>query len=116
LTCALVGAPDSPVREPALSGGLSAHGINVCGARSLDDDLVRSADVVVFDGGSDTEGALRATRGVASHGLRLIVALRTLDATSIRDFIEQGASDVVAYPLTPDVVARKLRRFARRRP
>lgn len=72
--------------------------------------------VVVVDAGPDVEGACAAlvALAAAAPGARAIVCASGLDQERINALVAAGAADVVRYPLTPDVLARKLLRVLRR--
>ncbi|MFO0568891.1 MAG: serine/threonine-protein kinase [Polyangiaceae bacterium] len=108
----LVGASDSLLRDPTLAAGLAAHGFRVVSADTIGE--APGTDAWVCDVGSDVE--LAASELARPHGaVPVLIAVSGLDTVRMRRLIEAGAADVIAHPITPDVLAKKLRRLLRRR-
>ena len=78
-------------------------------ARSLAPDS--GARSVVLDAGADLDAALSL---LAATSLPVVVVVAVLDADTMRRLIEAGAADVMAHPVAPDVLGKKLKRLARR--
>jgi serine/threonine-protein kinase len=98
------------LRDVVLSAGLAAHGFEPIHATNM--DATHGARLVVVDAGESLEEALAA---LGRAQLPTLVVLASLDAGAMRRLIEAGAADVLAHPVSPDVLAKKLRRLARRR-
>jgi len=92
--------------------GLAAQGIAVL---SMADTLegTQRGEVLVVDAADDLDGAIRAVR---SRGeTPTIVSVARLESDVLNRLIEAGASDVLRYPLSPDTLAKRIRRVGKRR-
>jgi len=92
--------------------GLAAQGIAVL---SMADSLegTQRGEVLVVDAADDLDGAIRAVR---SRGeTPTIVSVARLESEVLNRLIEAGASDVLRYPLSPDTLAKRIRRVGKRR-
>ena len=78
------------------------------------DALAASPDVIVLDAAGDIDAAVAAL-AAGSAGVPVVILVRQLDPGSMRRLIEAGAADVIAQPVTPDVLSKKLARLLRRR-
>ena len=78
------------------------------------DALAASPDVIVLDAADDIDSAVAAL-AAGSAGVPVVILVRQLDPGSMRRLIEAGAADVIAQPVTPDVLSKKLARLLRRR-
>lgn len=106
---AVVPRAGSLLADPSLLTGLAAHGLSASHSRQLD----VAADVVVYDAGGSVDVAVQALG--SGPPARVIVVLDHVDAAAMRRLIEAGAADVIAAPVTPDVLARKVKRLLKRR-
>ncbi|MCK6532437.1 MAG: serine/threonine protein kinase [Polyangiaceae bacterium] len=106
---AIVPRAGSLLADPALLAGLAAHGLAASHSRQVD----VGADVVVYDAGSSVAAAVQALG--SNPAARVIAVLDHVDAAAMRQLIEAGAADVMAAPVTADVLARKVKRLLRRR-
>jgi serine/threonine-protein kinase len=101
---------------PRAEGVTADHvtGLAAQGLRLHDDATPRP--VVLLDAGADVDGArafLERERA-ADASLRVVVCLDGASAARLNALIAAGAADVVAYPITPDRLAKKLARVVRR--
>ena len=110
----LLGADSSALHDVSLATGLAAHGMRPVRALTLDTPVEPAPDLIVFDAGFELETGL-ALLASGTTSVPVVVALARLDAVAMRRLIEAGAADVVAHPLTSDLLAKKLRRLLRRR-
>ena len=113
-TALLVAASSSSLHDVAVATGLAAHGIRPARAESMADALAASPDVIVLDAAGDIDAAVAAL-AAGSAGVPVVILVRQLDPGSMRRLIEAGAADVIAQPVTPDVLSKKLARLLRRR-
>lgn len=106
----IVARAGSLLADPGLATGLTAQGLSVSHARVIEPT---NADVIVYDGASTDEAiaALSAMVGTTP----VLIVLQVLDTSAMRRLIEAGAADVLAAPVAPDVLARKLKRILRKR-
>jgi serine/threonine protein kinase len=112
-------APITLVRFEAREGGagatcalgLAAQGFQIT-ERSVRDALPEGTRVVVLDVGDDLPRGL-AWLAKEKPGAT-VVCLAEVTAARLTQLIAAGITEIVAYPVTSDVLARKLRRAARR--
>jgi serine/threonine-protein kinase len=105
--------PSARVHERALATGLSAHGFVALRARSDAELLETKADLVVLEA-DDVEDATRRLSELDPRARPIVVVLDVLDALLTARLVAAGAAEVATHPVAPDVLARKLRRLARR--
>ena len=106
--------------SPSATTGLSAQGIawtdsrSRAGAESGGAESWTSHQVVVLDAGGDVAAAAAWLR---EKGLSIpvVVCLSDVSTDRMNTLIAAGAKDIVPYPVTSDVLARKIRRAARAR-
>ncbi|MFO0587421.1 MAG: serine/threonine-protein kinase [Polyangiaceae bacterium] len=116
-------------REDGLSQsattGLSAQGIvwmdshsragaESGGAESASVESATPYQVVVLDAGADVAAAASWLRAKALS-VPVVVCLADVSTERMNTLIAAGAKDIVPYPVTSDVLARKIRRAARAR-
>jgi serine/threonine-protein kinase len=101
------------LHERTLATGLAAHGFVAVRARTGAELLELSPDLVVLEADGADE-AVRHLTELQPSARPIVVVLDALDATLTARLVAAGAADVVTHPLAPDVLARKLRRLARR--
>lgn len=68
--------------------------------------------LVLLDAGGDVAGALAALTQIraAAAPSGVLVCLQAPSAADLRDLIEAGAAEFARYPLSPELIVRKLRR------
>ena len=96
---------------PSAATGLAAQGF-LCVEGAAADSASPSA--VVLDAGTDVDGAA-AWLGARTPGVPVIVCLDEVTTERMNTLIAAGAKDIVPYPVTSDVLAKKLRRATRTR-
>jgi DNA-binding response OmpR family regulator len=101
------------VHERALATGLAAHGFVALRARSAAELAETNADLVVLEA-AGVDDAVRHLTELDCRVRPIVVVLDALDATQTARLVAAGAAEVATHPLAPDVLARKLRRLARR--
>ena len=69
----------------------------------------------MLDAEADDIDSAVAALAAGSAGVPVVILVRQLDPSSMRRLIEAGAADVIAQPVTPDVLSKKLARLLRRR-
>ncbi len=95
--------------------GLAAQGILLDEALKLDELEAALRPVVVLDMGSDIKAACEALKRAAAPGRSVLVCVEKPDIDGVNALIAAGAADVLTYPVSPDVLAKKLKRLGRRR-
>ncbi|HZF56455.1 MAG TPA: serine/threonine-protein kinase [Polyangiaceae bacterium] len=95
--------------------GLAAQGILLDEASKLDELDAASRPVVVLDMGGDIKAACEALERAAAPGRSVLVCVEKPDIDGVNALIAAGAADVLTYPVSPDALAKKLKRLGRRR-
>ncbi|MCE7889598.1 MAG: hypothetical protein DYH12_07860, partial [Sorangiineae bacterium PRO1] len=108
----IVARAGSLLADPSLLTGLAAQGMTAAHARSLGE---RVADAVVFDAGDSVDAAVEVLGSRPPGAVPVLIVLERVDAAAMRRLIEAGAADVIAEPVAPDTLAKKLKRLLRRR-
>lgn len=108
----IVARAGSLLADPSLLTGLAAQGLAAAYARSLGE---RAADAAVFDAGDSVDAAVAALGSRPPGAVPTLIVLERVDAAAMRRLIEAGAADVLAEPVAPDALAKKLKRLLRRR-
>ncbi|MCL2823355.1 MAG: serine/threonine protein kinase [Polyangiaceae bacterium] len=92
--------------------GISAQNVSVV---SISDSIETRprGDILVVDAGDDIDWALDMVR--ARGETPVIVCVSRLDSADLNRLIEAGASEVLRYPISPDMLARRIRRVGSRR-
>jgi serine/threonine-protein kinase len=100
----------------ACATGLDAEGIHLVDVPGVAALAEADLPVVVVDAGPDVGGACAVLAEIARAAprARAVVCAAELDQGRINALVAAGAADVVRYPVTPDVLARKLARVLRR--
>jgi len=96
--------------------GLAMQNIEVVVVSSAAEIVARGLSVVIVDAGSNLMGASARLGELAKEapGTRAVVCAAGLSADRISDLVAAGAADVVRYPVSADVLGRKLERVLRR--
>jgi serine/threonine-protein kinase len=93
--------------------GMAVHGISVLSVSDhLGSDKVRG-EILVLDAADDVDGALDTLR--SREEMPVIVCVSRLDHDDLNRLIEAGASEVLLYPISPDTLAKRIRRVGKRR-
>ncbi len=94
--------------------GLAAQGIST--AETAENALDQSSRIVLLDAGNDISGAAQLIRRRIAQEphLRIIVCAENATIEKINMLIASGAADVVNYPVTADVLGRKIMRLIAR--
>jgi serine/threonine-protein kinase len=102
--------------EDVCEVGLDAQGIHLLEVSDLPSLAQSGLGVVVIDAGPDVDAARAAVAelGQAAPGIRALVCAAGLGTDRMNALVAAGAADVVRYPVTPDVLARKIARVVRR--
>jgi serine/threonine-protein kinase len=102
---------------PACVTGLAAQGILIAEASDLNELDAASRPAVLLDMGGDAEAACEVLRGLGASGKipSVLVCVEKPDIAAMNALIAAGAADVLTYPVSPDALAKKLKRLTRRR-
>lgn len=73
-----------------------------------------SAPVALVDAGPDRAYALQALERLVAEGRSVVVCIANPSQEDLNNFIEQGASEVVALPAAGDALARRIKRAAKK--
>lgn len=95
------------------AAGLAAQGIAVCAVAISPDWSQVQQDIVVVDAGNDVARAVRVLREPGTRSV--IVCVARPSAGEMNQLIEAGAAEVLRYPVSPDTLAKRIRRAAKRR-
>jgi serine/threonine-protein kinase len=101
--------------------GLAAQGILLAEVAKLEDLDAASSPAVILDMGADTKAACEALRSMAAaapapaKAVAVLVCIEKPDIDAVNALIAAGAADVLSYPVSPDTLAKKLKRLSRRR-
>jgi serine/threonine-protein kinase len=99
----------------ACETGLAAQGILLHEAASLEAIDAALTPVVILDAGGDVKGASAALRSGPGRAAAVLVCVEKPNIDAMNALIAAGAADVLSYPVSPDTLAKKLKRLARRR-
>lgn len=94
--------------------GLAAQGIST--AQAAENALDQSSRIMLLDAGNDISGATQLIRRRIAQEpqVRIIVCAENANIEKINMFIASGAADVVNYPVSADVLGRKIMRLIAR--
>ncbi|MCK6588573.1 MAG: serine/threonine protein kinase [Polyangiaceae bacterium] len=111
--------PEEGVTQACVTG-LAAQGFLLTEAAKLEDLGAISGAAAVLDMGGDIKGACaacEAIRKAAPSGKApgILVCIAKPDIDAVNALIVAGAADVLSYPVSPDALAKKLKRITRRR-
>jgi serine/threonine protein kinase len=101
---------------PQCETGLASLGLLAVPVQTAADAAAEGLAAVTIDAADDLDGARRALADLkkAAPACRVVVCAAGLTTERMNALVAAGAADVVRYPVTPDVLGKKLARVLRR--